>query len=96
MNTWDTMHTDKEYTKVCAMKMNGQQRYAQNLANFQSWLAGKTDHDFCKMVAHGKLLRQEIARECGFDKSVLLTNPLVKEAFQLLVARLRERKGAKL
>jgi hypothetical protein len=90
------MHTINEYKQVRAMKLNGQQRSALNIATFLSWMDGKTDDDFRKLVVRGKLLRREIARECGFDKSVLLTNPLVKEAFQMLVARLRERKGAKL
>lgn len=71
--------------------MNGQQRSEQNLATFLSWVASKTDDDFREMVARGQLSRQEIARECGFAKSVLLQNPRVKEALKALEAQLRER-----
>lgn len=72
--------------------MNGQQRSEQNLATFLSWMASKTDDDFREMVARGQLSRQEIARECGFAKSVLLQNPRVKDSLQALEAQLRERK----
>lgn len=72
--------------------MNGQQRSEQNLATFITWVASKTDDDFREMVARGQLSRQEIARECGFAKSVLLQNPRVKDALKGLEAQLRERK----
>lgn len=69
--------------------MNGQQRSEQNLATFLSWVASKTDPDFREMVARGQLCRQEIARECGFAKSVLLQNPRVKDALKVLETQLR-------
>lgn len=72
--------------------MNGQQRSEQNLATFLSWVASKTDADFREMVMRGQLSRQEIARECGFAKSVLLQNPRVKDALRLLEEQLRSRK----
>jgi hypothetical protein len=72
--------------------MNGQQRAEQNLATFLSWVASKTDLDFREMVMRGQLSRQEIARECGFAKSVLLQNPRVKDALRLLEEQLRSRK----
>jgi hypothetical protein len=72
--------------------MNGQQRSEQNLATFLSWVASKTDPDFREMVMRGQLSRQEIARECGFAKSVLLQNPRVKDALRLLEEQLRSRK----
>jgi len=72
--------------------MNGQQRSEQNLATFLSWVASKTDDDFREMVARGQLSRQEIARECGFAKSVLLQNPRVKDALKTLETQLRERR----
>lgn len=72
--------------------MNGQQRSEQNLATFLSWMASKTDDDFREMVARGQLSRQEIARECGFAKSVLLQNPRVKDALKTLETQLRERR----
>jgi hypothetical protein len=73
------------------MAMNGQQRSEQNLAIFLSWIVSKTDDEFREMVARGQLSRQEISRECGFAKSVLLQNPRVKDALQSLEAQLRER-----
>jgi hypothetical protein len=72
--------------------MNGQQRSEQNLATFLSWVASKADPDFREMVMRGQLSRQEIARECGFAKSVLLQNPRVKDALRLLEEQLRSRK----
>jgi hypothetical protein len=72
--------------------MNGQQRSEQNLATFLSWVASKTDLDFREMVMRGQLSRQEIARECGFAKSVLLQNPRVKDSLKELEEQLRERK----
>jgi hypothetical protein len=71
--------------------MNGQQRSEQNLATFISWVASKTDLDFREMVARGQLSRQEIARECGFAKSVLLQNPRVKDCLRVLEEQLRTR-----
>lgn len=71
--------------------MNGQQYSAQNLAAFLSWVASKTASDYREMVVRGQLNRKEIARECGFAKSVLLQNPRVKEALKKLEADLRER-----
>ena len=71
--------------------MNGQQLSEQNLATFISWVASKTDLDFREMVARGQLSRQEIARECGFAKSVLLQNPRVKDGLRVLEEQLRTR-----
>ena len=71
--------------------MNGQQRSEQNLAAFLSWGESKTDADFREMTIRGQLSRQEIAKECGFAKSVLLQNPRVKDALKTLEARLRAR-----
>ncbi len=71
--------------------MNGQQRSEQNFAAFLSWVSGKTDAEFREMVVRGQISRQEIARECGFAKSVLLQNPRVKDALKTLEAQLRER-----
>lgn len=70
--------------------MNGQQRAEQNLATFLSWMVSKTDVDFREIVMRGQLSRQEITRECGFAKSVLVQNPRVKEALKSLETRLRE------
>lgn len=71
--------------------MNGRQCSAQNLAAFLLWIASKADADYREMVVRGQLNRKEIARECGFAKSVLLQNPRVKDSLKKLEADLRER-----
>lgn len=71
--------------------LSGQQKADQNLATFLSWVAGKADADFREMVMRGQLSRQEIAKECGFAKSVLLQNPRVRDALKTLEAQLRLR-----
>jgi hypothetical protein len=71
--------------------LSGQQKADLNLTTFLIWVASKTDADFREMVIRGQLSRQEIARECGFAKSVLLQNPRVKEALKTLEAQLRDR-----
>ena len=71
--------------------LSGQQKADQNLTTFLSWVASKTDADFREMVLRGQLNRKEIARECGFAKSVLLQYPRVKDALRTLEAELRER-----
>ena len=72
-------------------ELSGQQKADQNLATFLSWDASKTDTDYREMVLRGQLNRKEIAKECGFAKSVLLQNPRVKDALRTLEAQLRER-----
>lgn len=72
-------------------RLSGQQRADENLATFLSWAASKTDADYREMVLRGQLNRKEIARECGFAKSVLLQNPRVKEALRKVEVELRER-----
>ncbi len=72
-------------------ELSGQQKADQNLATFLSWAASKTDTDYREMVLRGQLNRKEIARECGFAKSMLLQNPRVKDALRTLEAQLRER-----
>ena len=70
--------------------LSGQQKADQNLATFLSWIASKTDADYREMVLRGQLSRKEIARECGFAKSVLLQNPRVKDSLKTLETTLRE------
>ena len=71
--------------------LSGQQKADQNLAIFLSWSASKTGADFREVVLRGQLNRKEIARECGFAKSVLLQNPRVRDSLKSLEADLRER-----
>jgi len=70
--------------------LSGQQKADQNLATFLSWVASKTDADYREIVLRGQLSRKEIARECGFAKSVLLQNPRVKDSLKTLETTLRE------
>lgn len=72
-------------------KLSGQQKADSNISAFVSWVATKTDADFRDMVVRGQLSRQEIAREIGFAKSVLLQNPRVRGALAELEANLRDR-----
>ncbi len=71
--------------------MNGQQRAEQNLVIFQSWAASQDDGTFRDMVVRGQLSRTEIAKVCGFAKSVLVQNPRVKAALKTLEEQLRGR-----
>jgi hypothetical protein len=73
------------------MSMSGQQKADENLSLFLSWAAHKTDPDYREMVVRGQLNRKEIARECGFAKSVLLQNPRVRDSLKTLETDLRER-----
>lgn len=72
-------------------ELSGQQKADRNLSTFLTWAVSKTDADYREMVMRGQLNRKEIARECGFAKSVLLQNPRVKDALRALEAQLRER-----
>lgn len=72
-------------------RLSGQQKADQSLSTFLSWGASKTDADYREMVLRGQLNRKEIARECGFAKSVLLQNPRVRDSLKALEADLRER-----
>lgn len=73
------------------MKLSGQQKSEQNFLTFMQWGEAKTDAEFRAMVVRGQLSRQDIAKECGFAKSVLAQNPRVKEALKTLEQRLRFR-----
>lgn len=70
---------------------NGQQLSEENVRLFSTWMAGKTDDDYREMVVRGCLSRSDIAKECGFAKSVLAQNPRVKAALLTLETALRER-----
>jgi hypothetical protein len=70
---------------------SGRQLADVNYKNFQSWLAGKTDADFRQMVSRGVISRKEIAKECGFAKSVLDQNPRIKSDLKAVEDGLRER-----
>lgn len=62
---------------------NGKQLSAQNIEIFTRWLESKKDDDLKQIVSRGVLSRVEIARECGFSKSVLDQNPRIKNMLLL-------------
>lgn len=71
--------------------LNGQQKSAQNIEAFLSWMASTQDDYFKQIIYRGKLNRNEVAKGCGFSKSVLLQNPKVKELLNNLEVSLRKR-----
>lgn len=70
---------------------SGQQLAEENVRIFSTWVASKTDDDYREMVVRGCLSRSDIAKECGFAKSVLAQNPRVKAALLALETGLRQR-----
>ena len=70
---------------------SGRQLAEQNVATFAAWVASKTDDDFRAMANRGVLSRTEVAKECGFAKSVLDQNPRIKAALRELENELRHR-----
>ena len=70
---------------------NGRQIAETNVELFNVWAASKSDDDFREMTTRGQLSRTEIAKECGFAKSVLAQNPRIKASLASLEASLRER-----
>lgn len=70
---------------------SGQQIAKQNVENFATWVASKTDDDYRALSNRGVLSRKEIAIECGFAKSALDQNPRVKAALRELEDALRVR-----
>ena len=74
-----------------AMSASGQQLAEQNVQAFRAWQASKSDHDYRALENRGVLSRKEIAKECGFARSVLDQNPRVKAALLELEDTLRAR-----
>ena len=70
---------------------NGKQLAEANFGKFQEWVATKTDDEYRSMESRGVIARKEIAKECGFAKSVLDQNPRVKAALRALEDDLRLR-----
>lgn len=68
---------------------SGKQLSAQNIEVFTRWLESKTDDELKQIVGRGVLSRVEIARECGFSKSVLDQNPRIKNMLLLKEETLR-------
>lgn len=70
---------------------SGRQLAEENVRTFNTWQASKTEQDFRAMASRGVLSRKEIAKECGFAKSVLDQNPRIKSALKDLEGNLRAR-----
>ena len=70
---------------------SGQQLAQQNVQAFVTWSASKSDEEFRAMANRGVLSRKEVANECGFSKSVLNQNLLIKPALRELEDDLRHR-----
>jgi hypothetical protein len=71
--------------------VSGAQAAEENVRIFVAWIAAKTDADFRTMAVRGVLSRTEIAKECGFARSVVNQNPRVREALSSLEKALRDR-----
>jgi hypothetical protein len=76
---------------MTAMSASGQQLAEQNVEAFRAWQTSKSDHDYRALENRGVLSRKEIAKECGFARSVLDQNPRVKAALRELEESLRAR-----
>lgn len=50
---------------------SGREAAHENFQRFTQWIASKTDENYRAIASRGVLSRKEIARECGFAKSVL-------------------------
>ncbi|WP_409934723.1 VPA1267 family protein [Paraburkholderia sp. BCC1884] len=70
---------------------NGRQLADVNYTRFRAWVVLKKDADFRQMVSRGVLSRKEMAKECGFAKSVLDQNPRIKSDLRSLENDLRAR-----
>lgn len=65
------------------------ERRDANFDSFQAWRRSKTNEDFRQLEHRGKLNRVDIARECGFARSVCDQNPRVRNALAELEEWLR-------
>lgn len=68
---------------------SGKKDGEMNVLKFRAWASSKTPSDFRQMVLRGVLSRTDIAKECGFSRSVLTQNPTVKSALVALENDLR-------
>lgn len=69
---------------------SGKQLADRNFELFKTWLCSKSDQDLVQLVSRGVLSRVEIAKECGFAKSVLDQNPRVKNMLALKEKSMRD------
>jgi len=62
----------------------------ESVASFVVWEKSMTNSGFKQIVYRGQLSRTEVAKGCGFAKSVLTQNPGVRKMLADLENRLRE------
>lgn len=67
---------------------SGQQSSQENYKAFLAWVSSKTDRDLATYAHRGKLKRTAIARECGFGRSALNQNPLIRKSLAAIELRL--------
>ena len=71
-------------------KLSNRQIAERNVQRFKDWIAERdVAGDWSDYVRSNKLNRAEIADECGFARSVLQQNPMVKAELESLEERLR-------
>ena len=61
----------------------------ESYAKFEAWKASMTNSGYKQIVFRGSLKRGEIAKGCGFAKSVLTQNLEVRKDLEKLEERLR-------
>lgn len=76
-------------SELGAMMANGRQVAKRNVATFIAWSLSLSDEEFKAYIYKGRLNRSEIASECCFARSVLIQNPAIKSALDILEERLR-------
>ena len=64
------------------MGKSGRQKAEENHQAFIRWIYSKDTAEIRQYARGSKLNRTEIAKECGFAKSVLRQNPKVKKALE--------------
>ncbi len=73
------------------MGKSGRQKAEENYRAFIYWIASKDNTEIRQYARGSKLNRTEIAKECGFAKSVLQQNPKVKKALEYFENDLRNK-----
>ena len=64
---------------------------ALSLQKFENWIKDRdAANDWADYIRGGKLNRTEVAAECGFGTPAFRQNPSIKQALQVLEARLSE------
>lgn len=72
-------------------KLSGQQVAKQNVELIQGWIKARDEAgDWADYVRTNQLNRTEVARECGFSKSALQQNPVIKQLLASLEERLQQ------